>query len=88
MTHASAAITSDLDETHPADTDDTELTSANSAAEYIGASCLADGPVGPVGLEIEAHCVDLADPMRRPDWDEITAVIAGVPDLPGASRSP
>ena len=49
----------------------TELTSANSAADYIGDNCLTDGPVGRVGLEIEAHCVDLADPMRRPDWDEL-----------------
>ena len=52
---------------------------------YIGANCLTDGPVGRVGLEIEAHCFDLADPLRRPDWDELTAVIAGVPDLPGGS---
>ncbi len=60
-------------------------TSANSAALHIGATCLTDGPVGLVGLEIEAHCVDLADPTRRPDWDELTEVIAGVPDLPGGS---
>ena len=64
---------------------DAELTSANSAALYVGANCLTDGPVGRVGLEIEAHCFDLADPMRRPDWDELTAVIAGVPTLPGGS---
>ena len=79
------AITSDLDEAHPVDADDTELTSANSAAERIGANCLSDGPVGRVGLEIEAHCFDLADPLRRPEWDELSAVIAGVPDLPGGS---
>ena len=85
MTHASTAITSDLDEAHPIDAGDAELTSANSAAEHIGANCLADGPVGRVGLEIEAHCFDLADPLRRPEWDELTAVIAGVPDLPGGS---
>ena len=79
------AITSDLDEAHPIDVDDAELTSANSAAEHIGANCLTDGPVGRVGLEVEAHCVDLADPLRRPNWDELTAVIAEVPDLPGGS---
>ncbi len=79
-------ITTDLDEAHPFDAGDTELTSANSAALLIGDACLTDGPVGPVGLEIEAHCFDLADLNRRPSWDEITAIIAGVPDLPGGSR--
>ena len=85
MSHASTAITSDLDEAHPTDVGEAELTSANSAAERISAGCLTDGPVGRIGLEIEAHCVDLADPLRRPDWDELTAVIADVPDLPGGS---
>jgi len=78
-------ITTDLDEAHPSGAGDAELTSANSAALHIGATCLTDGPIGLVGLEIEAHCVDLADPTRRPDWDELTQVIAGVPDLPGGS---
>ena len=61
------------------------MTSAYSAAEHIGQTCLADGPVGRVGLEVEAHCFDLTDPMRRPDWDELTDAIAGVPPLPGGS---
>ena len=30
------------------------------------ATALADGPVGRVGLEIEAHCFDLADPHAPP----------------------
>ena len=77
-------ITTDLDEAHPSDAD-TELTSANSALARIGADCLTDGPVGRVGLEIEAHCFDLADPLRRPGWDEVTGVIAGVANLPGGS---
>ncbi|MDT5099491.1 MAG: glutamate--cysteine ligase [Mycobacterium sp.] len=75
----------DLDEGHPTDTAGTELTSANSAALMIGESCLTDGPVGRVGLEIEAHCFDLADPSRRPAWDEITGVIAGIGAMPGGS---
>ena len=62
-----------------------ELASAYDAAEYIGGSCLVDGPVGRVGLEIEAHCFDLSDPMRRPGWDELTQAIGGVPTLPGGS---
>ncbi len=61
------------------------MTSAYSAALHIGEICLADGPVGRVGLEIEAHCFDLADPMRRPDWAELTDAIADVPPLPGGS---
>ena len=77
MTHAGTAITSDLDEAHLIDAGDAELASANSAAERIGADCLADGPVGRVGLEIEAHCFDLADPLRRPEWNELTEIIAG-----------
>jgi glutamate--cysteine ligase len=78
-------ITSDLEGAHPTDLVDGELTSANGAASHIGATCLNDGPVGRVGLEVEAHCFDLADPLRRPDWDEITETIARLPDLPGGS---
>ncbi len=48
-------------------------------------TCLTDGPVGRVGLEIEAHCFDLADPARRPEWDELSAIIADIGDLPGKS---
>jgi glutamate--cysteine ligase len=79
------AITSELDDAHPSQTDTAQLTSAYSAAEHIGQTCLADGQVGRVGLEVEAHCFDLTDPMRRPDWAELTDAIAGVPPLPGAS---
>jgi glutamate--cysteine ligase len=78
-------ITTDLAEGHPTDVAATELTSANDAAQLIGESCLTDGPVGRVGLEIEAHCFDLAEPGRRPEWDEIGAVIAGIAELPGRS---
>jgi len=78
-------ITSEVDDAHPAEAEAAELTSANSAAEYIGINCLHDGPVGRVGLEIEAHCFDLADPGQRPGWDRLTAVIAGIDRLPGGS---
>jgi glutamate--cysteine ligase len=65
--------------------DTTELSSAYGAALRVGGDCLRDGPVGKVGLEIEAHCFDLADPTARPDWDRLTDVIAAVPPLPGGS---
>src|ERR1700682_2607473 len=79
------AMTSEVDDAHPSHTKKAELASAYSAALHIGESCLADGPVGRVGLEVEAHCFDLADPMRRPEWAELKDAIAGVPPLPGGS---
>ncbi|BBZ02358.1 glutamate--cysteine ligase EgtA [Mycolicibacterium chitae] len=63
-----------------------ELAGSAEAAQYISAASLYDGQVGRVGLEIEAHCIDLADPCRRPTWSEIGAVIAGIGPLPGAGR--
>ena len=62
------------------------LTSAISAALRVGPNCLRDGDVGRVGLEVEAHCFDPADPMRRPSWAELSDVIADLPPLPGGSR--
>src|SRR5258707_9989972 len=79
------AMTSEVDDAQPSNAEKAELTSAYSAALNIGESCLADGPVGRVGLEVEAHCFDLADPMRRPEWAELKDAIAGVPPLPGCS---
>src|SRR5882724_9346640 len=79
------AMTSEVDDAHPSHAKKAALTSAYSAALNIGESCLADGPVGRVGLEVEAHCFALADPMRRPDWAELSDAIAGVPPLPGGS---
>ncbi|MCP9275721.1 ergothioneine biosynthesis glutamate--cysteine ligase EgtA [Mycolicibacterium arenosum] len=64
---------------------DVDLTSAADAALHIGGDCLIDGRTGKVGLEIEAHCFDLADPVERPTWDRITDIIATVPALPGGS---
>lgn len=61
------------------------LTSAEAAGERLVEGCLTDGPVGGLGLEIEAHCVALADPSRRPGWDEVTTAIAALPPLPGGS---
>ena len=80
---AIAAAASQLDTTRPADS---ELTSSPEAAQYIADGCLTDGPLGRVGLELEAHCFDPADPYRRPSWDEITEVLELLPPLPGGSK--
>ncbi|MGV0715024.1 ergothioneine biosynthesis glutamate--cysteine ligase EgtA [Mycolicibacterium sp. XJ662] len=76
-------ITSEVDD---ARIESRELSSAYSAALHVGGNCLNDGPVGRVGLEIEAHCFDLTDPMRRPSWAELSDVLADLPPLPGGSR--
>ena len=62
-----------------------EMADSSAAAKYIADGCLLDGPVRRVGLELEAHCHDPADPYRRPSWDEIAAVLDRLPPLPGGS---
>ncbi|QUR69271.1 ergothioneine biosynthesis glutamate--cysteine ligase EgtA [Mycobacterium spongiae] len=79
---AITAAASQLDGAGPAGV---EITSSSDAAEYITDGCLVDGPVQSVGLEIEAHCYDPADPQRRPSWDEITDVLGWLRPLPGGS---
>lgn len=65
---------------------DAPFGSAAEAAEYVSAHAFTPSAVGPIGLEIEAHCYDVADPLRRPGWDELSAAIAEVPPLTGGSR--
>ena len=65
--------------------EDAEIASSAAAAQYIADGCLVDGPLGRVGLEMEAHCFDPVDPYRRPSWDEITEVREQMPALPGGS---
>lgn len=62
-----------------------QLVDSADAARYIAQGSFLDGAVGQVGLEIEAHCFDRADPRRRPTWAEITDVITALPALPGGS---
>lgn len=64
---------------------DGELADSSAAAHYIADGCLVDGPPGRVGLELEAHCHDPADPYRRPSWPEIAEVLESVPALPAGS---
>lgn len=79
---AITAAASQLDAACPADS---ELSTSEEAAQYIADGCLIDGPLGRVGLEMEAHCVDPVDPYRRPSWEEITEVIDQLPPLPAGS---
>jgi len=76
------AVASQPDHARPAES---ELASSSAAAQYITDRCLFDGPVGRVGLEVEAHCYDPADPYRRPTWDEITDILKSLPAMPGGS---
>ena len=76
------AVASQLDSARLAEV---ELASSSAAAQYITDTCLSDAPLGRVGLEVEAHCYDAAQPHRRPGWDEITDVLESLPAMPGGS---
>jgi glutamate--cysteine ligase len=80
-----AAATAAASQLHTARPAEAEMASSSTAAQYIAESCLIDAPLGRVGLEMEAHCFDPADPYRRPSWDEITEAIECLPALPGGS---
>jgi glutamate--cysteine ligase len=62
-----------------------EWADSSAAAQCIADGCLVDAPLGSVGLEMEAHCHDPADPHRRPSWEEIAGVLELLPTLPGGS---
>jgi glutamate--cysteine ligase len=62
-----------------------ELADSAAAAQYIADGCLVDGPLRCIGLELEGHCHDPADPHRRPSWGEIADVLERLPALPGGS---
>ncbi|GAY14140.1 ergothioneine biosynthesis glutamate--cysteine ligase EgtA [Mycobacterium sp. shizuoka-1] len=65
--------------------DERPLNSSSSAALHIAGACMQHGPIGQVGLELEAHCFDLHDVRRRPGWSELNDVIGSVGPLPGGS---
>ena len=86
MVEVAFAAASDVDQPQPGYADGVPLTSLTAAAEHITANCLADAPVGLVGLELEAHCFDPANPSRRPSWQELSDVIASAADPPCGSK--
>ncbi len=67
---------------------DVFLTAADpveAARQHLADSTLhADGG-GRVGLELEHHLVDLADPGRRPTWDDVTALREQLGAMPAGS---
>ncbi|MFP5371629.1 MAG: glutamate-cysteine ligase family protein, partial [Actinomycetes bacterium] len=56
------------------------------AVEHVTRSALRAGTVGRVGLELEAHLVDLGDPGSRVPWSRVQAAADGVAAWPGGSR--
>ncbi len=56
-----------------------------AARERIAAAALRPGTARRVGLELELHLVDLAVPLRRPDWARVQALAAALPAMPGGS---
>jgi glutamate--cysteine ligase len=56
-----------------------------AARQHIAEGALTESAVGPVGLELEMHLVDLGDPARRPGWDEVRALAAALPAMPSGS---
>jgi len=61
------------------------LGSAETARHRVVAGALRPGPVGAVGLELEAHLVDLSDVGSRVGWSRLQDALAGLPALPGRS---
>jgi glutamate--cysteine ligase len=56
-----------------------------AATTYIAESALTAGTDHRVGLELEFHLVDLADPARRPTWTEVLRLVEDIPPLPSGS---
>lgn len=56
-----------------------------AARAHVAAAALRDGTERRVGLELELHLVDLAEPARRPDWPTVRAVVGNLPPMPAGS---
>jgi ergothioneine biosynthesis glutamate--cysteine ligase EgtA len=60
--------------------------STDAAYAHVVEASLAPTVVGPVGLELEAHLVDLDRPVERVPWPRVRAVVDALPLMPGGSR--
>ncbi len=68
--------------------DDLLLASADpveTARQHIAEAALKADAGGRVGLELEFHLVDLAQPGRRPSWVQARALALGIEPLPAGS---
>jgi glutamate--cysteine ligase len=59
--------------------------SLEQARAHIVAGALSPSSIGIVGLELEMHLVDLAQPASRISWERLTAIVAGLPPMPAGS---
>ena len=57
-----------------------------AAVAHVAGAALRPGPVGPVGLELEAHLVDLDAPASRVPWQRIRDLVDALPAMPAGSR--
>ncbi|TQN35651.1 glutamate--cysteine ligase [Blastococcus colisei] len=58
----------------------------DQAVEHVTRDALRPGTVGRIGLELEAHLVDLDSPRSRVPWPRVQAAVDGVGAWPGGSR--
>lgn len=62
------------------------LTAVPDARAVVAATALTPSAVGPVGLELESHLVDLRHVARRIGWTEIGQLVGNLPAMPARSR--
>ncbi|MGY1644162.1 ergothioneine biosynthesis glutamate--cysteine ligase EgtA [Geodermatophilus sp. SYSU D00703] len=64
----------------------TAVLDLDGALARVADAALRPGPVGAVGLELEAHLVDLADPRARVPWSRVRRTVDALPAMPRGSR--
>ena len=64
----------------------TAVRDLDAAVAHVAGAALLPGPVGAVGLELEAHLVDLDAPAARVPWRRIYDLVDTLPAMPGGSR--
>ncbi|SDZ22109.1 glutamate--cysteine ligase [Geodermatophilus africanus] len=64
----------------------TAVLDLDAAVAHVTGTALRPGPVGSVGLELEAHLVDVDAPGSRVPWQRIRSLVDTLPALPGGSR--
>jgi ergothioneine biosynthesis glutamate--cysteine ligase EgtA len=67
------------------DPDARQLHDIDDARAHIVHAALMPSPIGPVGLELEMHLVDLANPSQRIPWQRVTDLISHLPPMPAGS---